>query len=45
MAKTRIFELARELDVRSKDILEKCRAEGVEVKNHMSTVIGDGCSP
>ena len=38
MAKTRIFELARELDVRSKDILDKCRAEGVEVKNHMASI-------
>jgi len=34
----RIFELARELDVTSKVVLEKCRAEGIEVKNHMSTV-------
>jgi len=35
---TRIFELARELDVTSKMVLAKCRAEGLEVKNHMSTV-------
>jgi len=35
---TRIFELARELDVTSKVVLAKCRAEGLEVKNHMSTV-------
>jgi len=37
MAK-RIFELAKELGVTSKIVLEKCRAEGIEVKNHMSTV-------
>ena len=37
MAK-RIFELAKELGVTSKKVLEKCRAEGIEVKNHMSTV-------
>jgi len=34
----RIFELAKSLDVTSKSVLEKCRAEGIEVKNHMSTV-------
>jgi len=34
----RIFELARELGVTSKLMLGKCRAEGLEVKNHMSTV-------
>jgi translation initiation factor IF-2 len=35
---TRVFELARELGVRSKDVLEKCRAEGLEIKNHMTTL-------
>jgi len=35
---TRIFELARELGVTSKAVLTKCRAEGLEIKNHMSTV-------
>ncbi len=37
MAK-RIFELAKSLGVTSKIVLEKCRAEGIEIKNHMSTV-------
>ena len=37
MAK-RVFELARELGVRSKDVLVKCRAEGLELKNHMATL-------
>lgn len=37
MAK-RVFELARELGVTSKIMLEKCRAEGLEIKNHMSTL-------
>ena len=37
MAK-RIFELAKALGVTSKTILAKCRSEGIEVKNHMSTV-------
>jgi len=35
---TRVFELARELGVTSKVVLAKCRAEGLEIKNHMSTV-------
>ncbi len=35
---TRVFELARELTVRSKDVLEKCRAEGIDVKNHMTSL-------
>jgi len=35
---TRIFELARHLGVTSKVVLTKCRAEGLEIKNHMSTV-------
>ncbi len=35
---TRVFELAREIGVTSKVVLEKCRAEGLEIKNHMSTV-------
>jgi translation initiation factor IF-2 len=34
----RIFELSKELGVTSKIVLEKCRAEGIEIKNHMSTV-------
>lgn len=37
MAK-RIFELARDLGVKSKLVLDKCRAEGLDIKNHMSTV-------
>ncbi len=37
MAK-RVFELAKELGVRSKDVLEKCRAEGLELKNHMAAL-------
>ena len=37
MAK-RVFELARELSVTSKIVLEKCRAEGIDLKNHMSAL-------
>lgn len=40
MAKTtlRVHNLAKELGVESKDVIDKCRAEGVELKNHMATV-------
>jgi len=34
----RVFELARSIGVTSKVVLEKCRAEGLEIKNHMSTL-------
>lgn len=39
MAKAkRVFQIAKQLGVSSKDVLEKCRAEGVDLNNHMSTV-------
>jgi len=38
MATTRIYILARELGVKSSAIIEKCRAEGLDVKNHMSVI-------
>ena len=41
MANTRIFELAKELGIKSKVIVEKCHAEGIPkdvIKNHMSTM-------
>jgi len=34
----RVFELAREIGVQSKDVLTKCRAEGLDLKNHMATL-------
>jgi translation initiation factor IF-2 len=34
----RVHNLAKELGVDSKAILTKCQAEGLEMKNHMSTV-------
>jgi translation initiation factor IF-2 len=36
--KLRIFQLAKDLNVDSKVIIDKCRAENVDVRNHMSTV-------
>lgn len=38
MAVTRVYNLAKELGVKSKAIVEKCQAEELDVKNHMSTV-------
>ena len=35
---TRVFELAQELSVTSKVILAKCRAEGLDIKNHMTAL-------
>ncbi len=38
---TRVFEIAKELGIKSKAIVDKCHAEGIPVeviKNHMSTV-------
>lgn len=34
----RVHILAKALNVTSKDILDKCQAEGIPVKNHMSTL-------
>lgn len=41
MAKKRIYELAKELDIDNKTILSKARALGFEVKTHMSTLTDD----
>ena len=41
MASTRVFEIAKQLGVKSKSVVEKCHAEGIPatvIKNHMSTV-------
>ncbi len=41
LANTRIFEIAKDLGIKSKAIVEKCHAEGLPkdvIKNHMSTV-------
>jgi translation initiation factor IF-2 len=36
--KVRVFELARELDMESKDLMALCRQQGIELKNQLSTV-------
>jgi translation initiation factor IF-2 len=38
MAKIRVYELAKELKLSSKDLMEILTQLGVEVKNHMSTI-------
>src|SRR5712691_3641900 len=38
MAGVRVYELARDLGVPSKDLIEELRNQGIEVKSHMSTM-------
>ncbi|MEG0284729.1 MAG: translation initiation factor IF-2 [Vagococcus sp.] len=38
MSKQRVYELAKELDISSKHIVEKAQSIGINVKNHMSTL-------
>ncbi len=38
MAATRVYLLARDLGVKSSAIVEKCQAEGLDVKNHMAAI-------
>ena len=38
MGKIKIYEIAKKLDLASKEIVEMARKLNIEVKNHMSTV-------
>ncbi|MBN2125533.1 MAG: translation initiation factor IF-2 [Deltaproteobacteria bacterium] len=38
MAKVRVYELAKELDMDSKELVKKLKAGGIEIKNYMSTL-------
>ncbi len=38
MAKVRVYELARELNIESKELVEKLLAGGINIKNYMSTL-------
>ena len=38
MAATRVYILAKELGVKSTSIVKKCQDEGLDVKNHMSSI-------
>ena len=41
MSKKRIYELAKELNVASKEVLQAAKAQGIKVGNHMSAVTPD----
>jgi translation initiation factor IF-2 len=41
MAKVRVYELAKELNMESKDLVDKLKARGINVKNYMSTLDED----
>ena len=41
MSKVRVYELAKELDVESKELVEKLKAGGLNIKNHMSNLDED----
>ncbi len=36
--KVRVYELARELNMQSKDLLDMCRAAGIDIKNQLSSI-------
>ena len=38
MSKKRVYELAKELELSSKNIVDKAHSMGIDVKNHMSTL-------
>ena len=38
MAKVKIYELAKQIDVESKEIIKRLQKMGVDAKNHMSTI-------
>lgn len=38
MVKKRVHELAKELNIESKEIIKKLSQMGIEVKSHMSTI-------
>ena len=41
MGKKRIYELAKEINKSSKDVVDKAQALGMDVKNHMGSISGD----
>lgn len=44
MAKIKVYELAKELGVQSRDVLEFLTNKNIEVKNHMSA-LEEGVKP
>lgn len=41
MSKQRIYEYAKSLNIKSKDVIDELKKSGVEVSNHMQTLEGD----
>ena len=41
MAKVRVYELAKELNIESKELVEKLKISGINVRNYMSTLDED----
>jgi translation initiation factor IF-2 len=41
MAKVRVYELAKELNMESKKLVEKLQSGGMNIKNYMSTLDED----
>ncbi len=39
--KTRVYALARELNVESKDLVDMCRQAGIDIKNQLSSLDPD----
>ncbi|PTG17191.1 translation initiation factor IF-2 N-terminal domain-containing protein, partial [Staphylococcus chromogenes] len=41
MSKQRIYEYAKSLNIKSKDVIDELKKSGVEVSNHMQTLEDD----
>lgn len=41
MSKQRIYEYAKSLNIKSKDVIDELKKSGVEVSNHMQTLEND----
>ena len=44
LGKTKLYELAKEMDIPSKELLEKARAIGIELKSHLSVISDEDIS-
>ena len=38
MAKKRVYEIAKQLNISNKELIDKLKGLGIEVNNHMSTL-------
>ena len=44
MGKTKLYELAKEMDIPSKELLEKAKAIGIDLKSHLSVISDEDIS-